>query len=136
MNPRFNIHANSPAPIAADPAAANANWEWIRDVLSRIGLSVLVVETTQNPQQGGWPQVGGIVGSRLEAAGLGEFDSGRLGERCHWYFYAPTARLAEALKMVKAEVEQLGLLPLVRIGYADSEAGLWRTVHPGLETQA
>lgn len=131
MNSRFQMTPGSNAPDKADPAAANECWEFVRDVLAKLGLAVLVVESAVNPQKAGWPHVGALIGYELEATKLGLYDSGKLGDRARWYFHVAADRMPEAIAAVKRVLEAYGLLSQVKLGHADAEACVWRTISPG-----
>lgn len=131
FNPRIALQ-DGPIPEKLDPADANLSWLWIRDVLTPLGLTVLVVETTVNPQANNWPHVGNLVSAELEKCGHGYFDSMHMGETTRWWFLVPAAAIAEALTETKNCLTAWKLIGSVKIGHADAEAGAWRTFHPGL----
>ena len=123
-----------PAPPPYDMADANTSWLWIKTVLAKIGLTVVVIEGNF----GDWPTLeaglfGDIIGGRLEELQLGMFDAAKWGPTTRWFFNVPTAKLAEALQWLKKVLQEADLLDKAKIGYADPEGEIWRTVHPGFE---
>lgn len=115
-------------------ADANQSWPWITEVLKPLGFTVIAVEFKLDWSYY-WPELGPSIGRALEAADLGHFDGDHfapLGETSHLFWYASTKSLANALQVVKREIESRGVLDQVKIGFADVETGLWRTFHPGL----
>jgi len=119
--------------VGIDPADVNLNWSWIGEVLAKLGISVLIVASKRNAQKAEWPHVGNLVGRVLESRQLGRWDSGKLGDSTCWYFYVSSNRLAEALPLVKGELEARRLLAEVTIAVADHEAKTFRIFWPELE---
>ena len=131
MSARFEIPEEQEAWHPADPADANTCWEWIQDVLAKIGLAVVVIEVSKvNPTAYCWPALGLALSAKLNAANLGELDAFKAGEPPRLFFLVPTNRIAEGLQKLKAELIALNLLEYVRLGFADADVKVWRTVHP------
>jgi hypothetical protein len=108
---------------AIDPADANFSWHWIQEVITKLGwvLVVIDVDTFINET------MSEAVGEKLAMIQLAQLDSAQyINGSTRLFFYAVAKRLAEALQMLKAEMEALKLPARVRIGYADSQEKVWR----------
>jgi hypothetical protein len=116
----------APAPQHADPAAANVSWEWIDDVLTPLGLTVLVIEAYSKPDEA-CPWLNESIGPKMEAAHVGSFDSYKVGNPICFFFYVRPGRIADALQIVFAELASAGIRQQCKVGYADQVAKVWRT---------
>jgi hypothetical protein len=129
MNSRFPIQVEA-APQACDPADANTSWEWIRTVLTPLGLSVVVAEWKRADGRYPGPLMAREIGQKLAAGGLGDLDSIKVRSGVRFFFYVPIGRLAEALQTVESELQARDMLASAKIAHADAGAGLWRTFFP------
>lgn len=130
-NPRFDQEAAPPAkaPESADPAAANIDWEWNMD-MGKIGFSVAFIQAPYSPAL--WENSGfeKRLDSELTEAGLGHLDSEKWGNPITFFFYLHSKSLAAGLQLVKFRLTNIGLLPHVKIGWADCQDKCWRVFHP------
>jgi hypothetical protein len=108
---------------AIDPADANMSWHWIQEVVTKLGWTVVVIDADifiSNP-------ISEAIGEKLALIQLAQLDSAKyINGSTQLFFYAVSKRLAEALQMLKAEMEALKLPAWVRIGYADAQEKVWR----------
>ena len=139
--PRF---AMPPAPDAGvpggaiDPADINASPEWI-ELCAKIGFTLVAVKAARSQdlcQNSGFEEE---LGRELTDANLGHFDSEKYGTFVHsdgvkcgnpvtFFFCCHSRKLPAALKLIKARLSVIGLLPHVRILYADREPTTYRQI--------
>ena len=128
--PRFSEGAAPQAgipPLPVDPADANLGLEWI-ELCDKVGFTVVVVEAPYSPalwQKSGFEECLEVT---LGNVGLGHLDSVKYGNPIKFFFYVPSARLQAGLQLMHNDLYGRGLLPHVKIGYADKESKTWRRV--------
>lgn len=133
LNPRFSQGAAPGAGAPAiDPADANGCLEWLDD-MGKIGFSVACIRAPYSPALWQNSDFEKRLGSELTEAGLGHLDSAKYGNPITFFFYLHSKSLAAGLQLMKARLAAIGLLPHVRIGYADLGDKCWRTFYPELE---
>jgi hypothetical protein len=127
MSPRFEIpDAGEAQPLKDIAAEANTCWEWIRNVATKIGLTVVCIEISREDFINKCPALGVHLESELK---LSMFDSIQTGDPTRFFFHASSERLAEALQEMRTALEKISeAVRTYRIGYADAEAKCWRTV--------
>jgi hypothetical protein len=119
-------------PEHVDPADANGCPEWIED-MGKIGLSVAFIQAPYSSALWANADFEKRLGSELSGARLGHLDSAKYGIPITFFFYLNSKSLAAGLQLIKARLAAIGLLPHVKIGYADPGDKCWRTFHPELE---
>jgi hypothetical protein len=129
MNSRFPMQSEA-APQKCDPADANTSWEWIRTVLTPLGLMVVVAEWDRADGRYPGPLMAREIGQKLAAGDLGDLDSIKVGKVVRFFFLVAVGRLAEALQTVESELQARDMLASAKIAHADAGAGLWRTYWP------
>ena len=132
LSARFSQGA-APAPSAptADPADANGCLEWLEG-MGKIGFSVACIRAPYSPALWANSDFEKRLGSELTEAGLGHFDSAKYGDPITFFFYLHSKSLAAGLQLMKTRLAAIGLLPHVRIGYADTGDKCWRKYYPEL----
>jgi hypothetical protein len=130
MTRRFDTSPSEAPPQACDPADACTSWTWIRETLAPLGLTILVCEWPLGHGRCPGPLLAREISLKLEASELGQFDAVKLGKLTRFFFNVAVSRIAEALQLVESELQARDLLSGVKIGYADSEAGVWRSYYP------
>ena len=132
QHPRFSqpgAAPEQPAPAWCDPADANTEWEWIQS-MAKIGFTLVLVEMCFDRAQleeFGHPQV---LAAQLIKEELGHFDSIKQGNPFGLFFYV--GPMPAAVEFIKLRLQELGLLPLCKIGLADSAEKVWRTFYPAM----
>jgi hypothetical protein len=118
---------------AIDPADANGNLEWL-ETMGKAGFSVACIQAPYSPELRANSDFEKRLGSELAEAGLGHLDSAKWGDPVTFFFYLHSKSLAAGLQFIKSRLAAIGLLPQVRIGYADTGDKCWRKFYPELET--
>ena len=126
MIDRPHIATLNPAPAHADPASACVSWSWICDVLKPLGMTVLAIEYKPDPHQA-LPWMDDSIGTKLEDAQWGQFDSYRIGDPVFYFFVVYVDRLAGALQLVFKEIAAAGAAQRCRVAHADATERVWRT---------
>lgn len=116
---------------AVDPADVNASLEWI-ELCAKIGFTLVALRATWSPEL--WQNSGfeEDLGRALTEANLGHYDSAKHGKMAHsngpkygnpiiFFFCVHTAKLPAALQFMRARLAAIGLLPHVRVLYADQD---------------
>jgi hypothetical protein len=132
---RFSVRqqpAIAAKPEQVDPADANGCPEWLED-MGKIGLSVAFIKAPYSPALWANSDFEKRLGSELTEARLGHLDSAKYGNPIVFFFYLNSKSLAAGLQLIKARLAAIGLLPHVRIGYADPGDKCWRTFYPELD---
>ena len=119
-------------PEQVDPADANGCPEWLED-MGKIGHSVAFIQCPYSPALWANADFEKRLGSELSGATLGHLDSAKYSNPITFFFYLNSKSLAAGLQLIKARLAAIGLLPHVRIGYADTGDKCWRTFYPKLE---
>ena len=114
-------------------AAADDNClpEW-QASLDRLGFTVVCVQLPRCQRAFENAGFGESVGTEMQSAELGHFDSVQYKSRPAFFFYVATPRLADALQFLKADLEKRGLLDISAIGQCDASEKCWREFWPGL----
>ena len=112
-----------------DPSDANACPEWL-EAMGKIGFSVAFIEAPYSPALWANADFEKRLGSELTEAGLGHLDSAKYGNPITFFFYLNSKSLAAELQLIKARLAAIGLLPHVKIGYADTGDKCWRMFYP------
>ena len=133
LAPRFSQGAapGAGAPMV-DPADANGCLDWLED-MGKIGFAVACIKAPYSPALWANPDFEKRLGSELTEAGLGHLDSAKYGNPIMFFFYLHSESLAAGLQLIKSRLAAIGLLPHVRIGYADTGDKCWRRFYPELE---
>jgi hypothetical protein len=136
--PRFETDGPADqSPKHTDPALANDCIEWL-ETIAKLGFTCVCVQMKYSEAvilRAG-PQFPEILGQELTASDLGHFDSMKQGDPFDLYFYGHTKKLPTALEFIRARLDQLNILDLSKIAFADLEGKVWRTFYPAIAPEA
>jgi len=132
LHPRFSQGAAPGVGVPTiDPADANGCREWI-ETMGTAGFSVAFIQASCSPAVWENSDFEKRLGTELSEAGLGHLDSTKWGNPIVFFFYLHSKSLAAGLQLIKSRLAAIGLLPHVRIGFADTGDKCWRTFYPEL----